>query len=142
MPLIGPVLDLLIGLMLRLLVWLVVVTVKLAARCAWSAILNHPGLVFLGVLVAQREGWVTWTYTPLALGALGVLAVVRFFMGHPPVQVAKSVQGEVAKAYRAGLAVRDGGRKARRFVTEAPDRAARKFQRAVRRAERKAPADA
>jgi hypothetical protein len=119
MPLIAPILDLLIGLFIRLIVWAVVSAVKLAARLVWSAISEHPAATFLGLLVARDAGWIVSAWTPLALAALGTLAAVRFFTSHPPAEVAKRARLEVRKAHEAGAAVVGTGMKARSGVTGA-----------------------
>ena len=117
MPFLAPVLDLLIGLCLRLLVALVVAAARLAWRVASSAVTEHPGLSFLGVLVAQREGWIVSPWIPFALAAFGVLAVVRFFTAHPPADVARRAQREARRTYEAGAAITTTARKAGRWAT-------------------------
>ena len=118
MPFLAPVLDLLIGLCLRLLVALVVAAARLAWRVASSAVTEHPGLSFLGVLVAQREGWIASPWVPFLLAGLGVLAIVRFFTAHPPAEVARRAQREARRTYEAGAAVTTTARKAARWATD------------------------
>jgi hypothetical protein len=118
MPLIAPILDLVVGLAIRFTIWLVVAAAKLVARFVWSAITEHPGFTFLGVLVARDAGWITSPWGPFALAALGVLAIVRFFTSHPPTEVARQVRQETRKAYEAGAAVTGTGRKAGRWVAD------------------------
>jgi hypothetical protein len=119
--------TLVLGLTLRLLVWLTLKLVVGAARLVWTCVTEHPAATFLLVLTAHREDWVTSTWTPYVLVLLAVLAAVRFFVAHPPAQILKRARQERDNAQKVASTVVATGNKARAF--------ARKVRRAERRTE-------
>lgn len=116
MPLLQPMVDLVLGLALRFIVWAVVAGAKLAARLLWSAVSEYPGFTFIGLLTARDAGWISSPWLPFVLAALGVLAIVRFLTAHPPAEIAQQVRREARKAVATGAAITESGRKARGWV--------------------------
>jgi hypothetical protein len=110
-PLLEPLLELVLGLAVRVFIWLLWAGVKFVARCVSTMVVDHPGLSSLLLAAAYREGWITdnapWLapWVPCLLVGLVLLAVARFFTTHEPKEIRERVEREARKVRRAAAPV-------------------------------------
>jgi hypothetical protein len=126
---IEPVVDIIIGLFLRVIIWCVVTTVRFVVRTAWSLLTDHPGLSFLMATVALNEGWWSSPWAPYALLGLGALAVARLFSVHPPSELRDRALGAHRSTVRHLARASATGEMARETFGKVGDRARRVFRR-------------
>jgi hypothetical protein len=96
-PLLEPVINLVIGLFLNLLVWLVIKAVKFLFGLARTAVVDHPFLTGAVGLAAVENGWLASPWAAPLCGVLLALGVVRLVTAHPPAEV-RQTAGKVHRS--------------------------------------------
>jgi hypothetical protein len=108
--------DLIIGLFVQLIVWLVLRFVRFCFGILRSAFVDHPGLTAVFLITAIRRGWIDVTmlpwlapWVPLILSLLFVFGFIRFFTEHPPTGILHTADRHRRRFERStGKAAADG----------------------------------
>lgn len=89
--------DLVIGLFIQVLLWLVVWFVRLVWNCGRTMLVDHPGLSGLLLVASVNAGWIDpgelAPWVPLAVAGLFGLATVRFLGEHSVRDVIDDARG-------------------------------------------------
>jgi hypothetical protein len=121
--------DLVIGLFVQLIIWIVVRFARFVFGIVRTMLVDHPGMTAVLLITAVRRGWIDLgtvptiaPFVPLIIGVLFILGLIRFLSEHSPTGMLHRVNLERRRHERSYRRVTDDGRWVRdRFRRGEPD---------------------